>query len=194
MNKQLMIDGKMKRALYLTTAFYCIFMFILIGGCSKEKATEPKGVGPAGTCEILDALPKDVLKPFEINYANRIKLIGVTVNNKAPDKLQVSYYWQPIDELDPFNMVFVHFTYKDNKVVFQNDHPFCQKQNLKELQNKILKETHVIDFPATAKGKEIYLKIGFYNPKASGRLKIISSGGVKMDDDNTRAIVESLKL
>ena len=183
----------MRKIIFLTVIGSLVVAIFLLG-CEKDKATAPKEAGPVGACELLDALPKDVSKPVEINYANKIKLMGVIVNKKAQDKLQVSYYWQPIDELGPFNMVFVHFTDKDNKGLFQNDHSFCQKQNLKELKNKILKETYVIDSPASAKGKEIYLKIGLYDPKASGRLKIISSGGVKMDDDNTRAIVESLKL
>jgi len=183
----------MRKTIFLAS-IVALIVAIFSLGCEKEKATTPKEASPVGTCEILDALPKDVSKPSEINYANRIKLIGVTVNKKAQDKLQITYYWQPMDELGAFNMVFVHFTDQDNKGVFQNDHPFCQKQNLKELKNKILKETLVVDFPASAKGKEIYLKIGLYDPNASGRLKIISSGGVKMDDNGTRAIVESLKL
>jgi hypothetical protein len=180
------------------TLFWAAIVALIVAifslGCEKEKATMPKEAGPVGTCEILDALPKDVSRPGEINYANRIKLMGVTVNKKAQDKLQITYYWQPIDELGAFNMVFVHFTDQDNKVLFQNDHPFCQQYNLKEVKHKILKEMHVVDLPAYAKDKEIYLKLGLYDPKASGRLKIISSGGVKMDDNGTRAIIEGLKL
>jgi hypothetical protein len=183
----------MKKTIFLA-AIAALIVAIFSLGCEKEKATTPKEAGPVGTCEILDAMPIDVSKPVDINFANRIKLTGITVNKKAQDKLQITYYWQSMDELGAFNMVFVHFTDQDNKVLFQNDHPFCQKYNLKELKNKILKEMYVVDLPASAMGREIYLKLGLYDPKASGRLKIISSGEVKMDDNATRAIVESLKL
>lgn len=182
------------RRIFLLAVIALLVIAIFLLGCEKEKATTPKEAGPVGTCELLDALPKDVSKPVEINYANRIKLMGITVNKQAQDKLQVTYYWQPIDELGAFDMVFVHFTDKDNKGLFQNDHFFCQKQNLKELKNKILKEMHIIDLPASAKGKETYLKIGLYDPKTSGRLKIMSSGEVRADDDYTRAIVNIFKL
>jgi hypothetical protein len=193
MDKQVIISGKVKRAVYLMTVFLCVVSFVLLG-CSKEKAAEPKGKGPAETCEILDKLPKDVSKSVEIDYGNRIKLVGVTNNKQAQDKLQVSYYWQPIDELGAFNMVFVHFTDKNNKTIFQNDHSFCQQTSFEEMKGKIVKETFKIDLPKNAVGQEIFVKIGLYDPKSGRRLKIESQGGIPADDGNTRAIVERLKL
>ena len=193
MDKHVMRIGKVKSAFYLITVFLCIFSFVLLG-CSKEKAAEPKGKGPAETCEILDNLPKDVSKSIEIDYGNRIKLVGVTANKEAQDKLQVSYYWQAKDELEAYNMVFVHFTDKDNKGIFQNDHPFCQQTSFEEMKGKVVKETFKIDLPKNAVGQEIFVKIGLYDPKSGRRLKIESQGGIPADDGNTRAIVERLKL
>jgi hypothetical protein len=193
MDKQVIISGKVKRAFYLLTVFLCIFPFVLLG-CNKEKATAPKGKGPAETCEILDKLPKDVSKAVEVDFGNRIKLVGVTVKKEAQDKLQVSYYWQAKDELEAYNMVFVHFTDKDNKGIFQNDHPFCQQTSVEELKGKVVKETFKIGYPKNAVGQEIFVKIGLYDPKSGRRLKIESHGETPADDGDTRAIVERLKL
>ena len=191
MNEHMITFSWPKRILYFIIVSTFVFAVVLFG-CSKEKVTEQKGSGTTGPCEILDRLPKDITKFLAVNYGNRIKLVGVIVKKQAQNKLQLSYYWQPIAKLDAYNTVFVHFTDKDNKVLFQNDHLFCQKES----QDKFLKETYVVDIPKTATDKEIYVKMGLYDPtpKGLGRLGIKSSGGVPTDEDNTRAIVESLKL
>jgi len=174
--------------------FFSLIMSIALWGCTKEKATAPEGQGPVGTCEIFDNLPQDVTKPLEVNFGNRIKLTGITVDKKAEDMLQVSYYWKLIEPLEAYNTVFVHFTDKDNKGMFQNDHPFCSGKSFAELKDRIVRDTQDVYFPKSAAGREITVKIGLYDPKFSGRLKIESSGGIPSDDDNTRAIVERIKL
>jgi len=167
---------------------------VAFSGCTKEKAAGPKATGPAGTCEILDKLPKDLAKPMEVNFDNRINVLGVTVNKVSEEKLSVSYYWRPMGVLESYNTVFVHFTDKNNKGLFQNDHPFCQQKSFEELKGKIVKETFNVDFPKNVLGQEIFVKIGLYDPKSGGRLKIASANVIPTDDDNTRAIIESLKL
>ncbi len=166
---------------------------ISLSGC-KEKAVEPKGAGPApvGTCEIFNKLPKEIAKPVEINYGNRIKLMGITVEKLPKNQLNVSYYWQPMDELGPFK-VFIHFTDRDNKILFQSEHFFCQKP-LEELKGKLVEEIYKVDFPESAVGKEIFAKVGFYDPKLGGRLKIESAKGISLDESNTRAIIEKFNL
>ena len=159
----------------------------------EEKDAAPKATGPAGTCEILDKLPIDLAKPMEVNFDNRINMLGVTVDKVSKEKLSVSYYWRPMGVLESYNTVFVHFTDKNNKSLFQNDHPFCQQKSFEELKGKIVKETFNVDFPNNALGQEIFVKVGFYDPK-SGRLKIASANGIPTDDDNTRAIVWKFKL
>ena len=168
---------------------------ISLSGC-KEKATEPKATGPAtgpvGTCEVLDKLPGDVAKPVEVNYGNRIKLLGITVVKLPKNQLNVSYYWQPMDDLGLFK-VFIHFTDRDNKILFQSEHFFCQKP-LEELKGKFVEEIYKVDFPESAVGKEIFAKVGFYEPKLGGRLKIESAKGISLDESNTRAIIEKFNL
>lgn len=186
-------SGVNRKDLYLVAVFLSIIVSLLVG-CSKEKAIAPKGVGPVGTCEILDKLPKEIAKPFEINYGNRIKLIGITTNKISPNQLSVSYYWQPMNDISPYNVVFVHFVGADGNILFQNDHTFCPQKAFEELKGKVIKETFKVIFPKNAVGKEIFVKTGLYDPKVAGRLKIASSSGIPTDEGNTRAIVESLKL
>jgi hypothetical protein len=185
--------GMSRKALYLVTVFSSIMVLLLLA-CSKEKAMAPKVVGPVGTCETLEKLPKDVAKPFEISYGNKIKLIGITTKKISPNQLGVSYYWQPMNDLTPYNVVFVHFVGADGKILFQNDHSFCPQKAFEELKGKVVKETFKVSFPKNADGQEISVRLGLYDPKVAGRLKISSSSGIPTDEGNTRAIVESLKL
>lgn len=193
MNKKSVLS-KASKSLCLIILSLIISGAVAFSGCTKEKATGPKVTGSAGACEILDKLPKDLAKPAEVNFDNRISLVGVTVNKISQEKLSISYYWRPMDVLGPYNTVFVHFTDKSNKALFQNDHPFCQQKSFEELKGKVVKETFNVDFPNNALGQEISVKIGLYDLKSGGRLKIASANGIPTDDDNTRAIIESLKL
>jgi hypothetical protein len=182
------------KSVFLVTMSLIIFGALAFSACTKEKAGGPKVTGPTGTCEILDKLPKDVGKSVAVNYGGRIKLLGITVGKVPQNKLKVSYYWQPIAELDPYKMVFVHFTSADNKGLFGNDHEFCQAKPFEELKGKVVKETFTVDFPASSQGQEIFVKMGLYDPIRGGRLKIDSAGGLLTDDANTRAVIEHLKL
>ena len=193
MRKHMSFGEKLKRSFYLVNVFLCIFSLSMLG-CSKEKTTELEGQGPVGTCEIVEKLPQDITKPLDVNFGNRIKLKGVTIDIQSEEKLRVSYYWDLMDALEAYNTIFVHFSDQDNKIVFQNDHTFCPQEPFEKLKGKIIKETFDVFFPKTAAGQEITLKIGLYDPKFSGRLKIESSGGLTTDDDDTRAVVETIKL
>jgi hypothetical protein len=185
--------AKIKKSLFIVPAILFIISLILVA-CQKEKTAPSEAQGPVGTCEILANLPQDVKKPIEVNFGNRIKLKGVTVDIQSEEKLQVSYYWEPMDALEAYNTVFVHFTDKEDNALFQNDHSFCPQEPFEKLKGKIVKETFDVFFPKTAAGQEITLKIGLYDPKFAGRLQIESTGGLSADDDDTRAIVETIIL
>jgi len=172
--------------------FFSLIMSIALLGCTKEKAAAPEAQGAVGTCEILDNLPQDVTKPLEVNFGNRIKLKGVTVDKQSEEKLQVSYYWELMDVLEAYNTVFVHFNDKDNKIVFQNDHTFCPQKSFAELKKSIVKETFEVFYPKTAVGKEITLKIGLYDIKFGGRLNVESAKGTALDDKNTSALIDRI--
>ena len=191
MRKHMSSGEKLKRSFYLVNVFLCIFSLFMLG-CSKEKTTELEVQGPVGTCDVIDGMPQDVKKPLEVNFGNRIKLIGVTVDKQAEDKLQVSYYWEIMDLLEAYNTVFVHFNDKNNKIVFQNDHTFCPQKSFAELKKSIVKETFEVFYPKTAVGQEITLKIGLYDIKFGGRLNVDSAKGTALDDNNTSALIDRI--
>ena len=195
MCKHIVTAGRGKNSLLLGTVLLFVFAFVLLG-CKNEKETallKTRGTGP---CEVYDKLPGDIAKPLGVNYGGKVKLVGITANKTSQDKLKVSYYWETMDDLGAFNEIFVHFTDKDNKILFQNDHVFCQRKPFNELKGKVIKEPYVIAIPQSAAGKEIYVKAGVYAPDLGlgERLKIESSGGILIDDAGSRAIVEKLGL
>lgn len=183
---------KGKGVLCLLLVFSSVTAMIL-SGC-KEKATEPKGTGPVSTCDVSDKEPGDIKKPLEINYGNKVKLLGITVDKLSQNQLRVVYFWQPIEELGSYDQVFVHFTDTGNKILFQNDHAFCLKKSFNELKDKFIKESYVVNIPESAAGKEVYVKIGLYDLKGSSRLKAESAGGIPLDDGNTRATIEKIQI
>ncbi|MBS1232858.1 MAG: hypothetical protein H6R42_512 [Nitrospirae bacterium] len=179
----------------LCLVFLCATMGgFIFSGCSKEKSVETRGPSGAGACEVFDKLPGDVGKSVEVNYGNKVKLLGISTNKLSPNKLKVSYYWQPQEDLGEYKQVFVHFTDAENKGLFQNDHLFCQKP-FGEIKGKIVKETYTVDVPQSAAGKEIEVKVGVYSPVAQSNARLkAESAGTSVDDLNTRASVEKIKF
>ncbi len=182
------LSGKARVAISCLVAL----MLIVLSACEKEKVQKPLRI--TGPCQVYDKLPAGIATPVEINYGNKIKLLGITAEKQPLNKLKISYYWQLMDDLGSFNTVFVHFTDKDDKELFGNDHDFCQDKPFKELKGKFIEEPFVIDIAPAAIGKEIMIKIGMYSMESTGRMKIESSGGIPSDNDKTRAIVEKVKL
>lgn len=190
------LDGA-GRVLYLILVLSAAISLILLG-CSKERSVETKGTPveskAAGLCEVFDKLPGDVGKSVEVNYGNKIKLMGITVSKLSKNQLKVSYYWQPQEDLGEYKQVFVHFMDSENKGLFQNDHPFCQKP-FGEIKDKIVKETYTVDVPQSAEGKEVEVKVGIFSPPpgSGARLKVVSPG-TSVDDLNTRASVDKVRF
>lgn len=177
---------------------FCVLMLIVLAGspfsfgCAKEKkVAETKRVG----CEVYDKLPAEISRKVEVNFENKLKLLGTSIKKLSPDQIEVSYFWQAMDELGRFNNIFAHFTDADNNVLFQNDHGFCPKKTFEELKGKVVKEIFVIGVPRSAVGKEIILKLGVYVPEPQGpRLKIESVRDAAVDEKNTRAAVDKISL
>lgn len=189
------ILGKGKGVLCLILAF-SVVMVAVISGCSKEKDSGPAVTVPVGACDVSDKQPGDITKPLEINYGNKVKLLGITADKLSQNQLKVVYFWQPIEELGSYNQVFVHITDAEDKILLQNDHVFCQNKSFGELKGKFVKESYRLDIPESAAGKVIYIKIGLWAPglKSGPRLPIESKGAIPVDQGNTRAIVEKVSL
>ncbi|MFZ3136759.1 MAG: hypothetical protein WA126_05125 [Thermodesulfovibrionales bacterium] len=171
----------------------------ILSGC-KEKASAPApSVAPPkniGQCEILDALPGDIAKTVEVNYGDKIKLLGITVNKQGNNKLKISYYWQLLNELGPYNKAFVILSDKNKKQITGNDHDLCENKPFTELKGKFIKETFMFGVPQSASGQKVDIGIGIFAPELSTnvRLKITSAGKTPVDDVNTRAVIQEITL
>jgi hypothetical protein len=187
--------GRFKVNATLQIVFCLLIAVVLFYGCEekKEKGIETKGNSP---CDVLDKMPVDVGKTFDINYGNKVKLLGITVNQSPNKPLTISYYWQLVDDLGPYDQVFVHFTAAGGKILFQGDHPFCQSRSSSELRGRVIRETQYIVPSPDSLGKEVDMKIGLFAPTTPkyDRLKVESATGATAADDNTDAVVEKLHL
>lgn len=148
------------------------------------------------SCRLLGSLPGLPTGSVRINYGGEISLLGVTDTKVPGDRLEITYYWREMHELGAYDTVFVHFTDKADKILFQGDHPLCENRPFAALKGKVIQETQFIDITPAAEGKAVMLKIGLYDVSSRNydRLKIESAAGAGTDDNNTRAIVKKLHL
>jgi hypothetical protein len=181
------------KALFIMALLLCLLVVLL--GCTKSKpqVSKPQVYGP---CEIIGNLPSEVTKPIEVNYGDKIKLLGVSWNKVRGDQLEISYYWQLIDNPGEFREVFVHFTDANDTALFQNDHTFCLKQGLDNLKGKLVKQTNIVNVPQSVKGKDIDVKMGLYDVHKPPypRLAIKLSKGALMDQKSNRAVANTIKF
>jgi hypothetical protein len=153
---------------------------------SAYRNKDIKAVG----CQIFDKLPNDIAQPLEVNFGEKVVYLGTTIEKRAENQLKISYHWQVKNDLGKYKQVFVHFTDKINNPLFQNDHEFCANRPFEELKGKFIKDTHWVEIPQLAKGKEINVEIGLYVPEENGpRLKVESAGKAPTDEYDTRALV-----
>ena len=176
----------------LAVAVLCFIATLFFGGGVKERAGVSEG--PAYVCETLSALPKDVSKPMAVNFGNKATLLGVTVKNTSSEALTITYYWKLTGNLGLYDRVYVHFTDRDNNILFQGDHDLCGNRSYEDLKGKIIMETSRIRIPQTVKGKETTMKVGLFAPTLQGypRVKIESAGGTAID--NMSAVIETLRF
>jgi hypothetical protein len=193
-----MLEGAfLRRGKAVPIIAVCLVGLVLtaFSACEKREAVKAHPKRLEGPCEIYDKLPGDIVKPVDVNFGKKVKLVGITITKLPKDQLGVTYYWQLLSDLDTYDAVFAHFTNKDNKILFQNDHDLCQRKPFSELKGKFIKEPYVIGVPQAVKGEEIYVRLGIYSIEPDiGRLRIESAGGLPTDDSNTRVTVEKIRL
>ncbi|MFA6053921.1 MAG: hypothetical protein WC769_00960, partial [Thermodesulfovibrionales bacterium] len=146
-----------KKVIICGLLFLCI-IFLSVLGCKKNEVAEYQK-GP-GSCTVSDKAQKDIEKTAEVNYENKVKLMGLTVEKLSESQLIMGYYWQIIDVPGKYKQVFVHFADVNGVVLFQNDHELCNKKPLESVRGKFIKETYVVDVPKEAAGKVKNMRIG----------------------------------
>lgn len=194
-----MKNGLITYSKNLKTIFFTLFLLItfLIFGCTEEKKQkvdnfniEPKFLG----CQVLDKIPEDINKQMEVNFGGKIKLLGISVNKMPESKsIEISYLWRVLQDISPYNKIFVHFTDSMGNILFQNDHDFCTEYSFhKKIENKFIKESFLIYIPKSLINSELDIKIGIYDPISSKGCEIKSNGGLPVDYGNTAIILKKV--
>ncbi len=185
----------------LRTAFFIFFsllaLLILMSGCTEEKKEEtpnlkiePKFLG----CQVLDKFPEDINKQIEVNFCGKIRLLGISANKNPESKsIEISYLWSVLQDISPYNKIFVHFTDSMGNILFQNDHDFCTDYSFhKKIENKFIKESFLIYIPKSFMETELDIKIGIYDPVNGKSCEIKSNGGLPVDYGNTASIIKKV--
>ena len=177
----------------LCLSVLCVMVVLLsFYGCAEKKEAEPKAAKettalPAATsCELINELPSGVAKPVEVNFGNKVKLLGVTTETMSGKQIKISYYWQLLEDLGKYDTVFVHFEDADHKILIGADRAFCQHKSFAELKGKVIKETQIVAAPQPVPDKELNVMIGIYAATDNNaRLKVESASGVAKGDSDT---------
>ncbi len=185
----------------LRTAFFIFFsllaLLILMSGCTEEKKEETPNlkIGPKFLgCQVLDKFPEDINKQIEVNFCGKIRLLGISANKNPESKsIEISYLWSVLQDISPYNKIFVHFTDSMGNILFQNDHDFCTDYSFhKKIENKFIKESFLIYIPKSFMDTELDIKIGIYDPVNGKSCEIKSNGGLPVDYGNTASIIKKV--
>ena len=180
--------------LFFVMVIFTVSLFFL--GCEKKQPAPAHSPKVIGQCEVFETLPADIANKAEVMYGDKIKLLGITVNKISESKLQISYYWQLLNELGPYNKAFVIFSDKNKKQLFGNDHDLCQSKPFTELKGKFIKETFMVGVTQSASGQKVDIGIGIFAPELTTdvRLKVTSTGKTPLEDAKTRAVIQEITL
>jgi hypothetical protein len=123
--------------------------------------------------------------PINANFSNKIEFLGYDIDKtkwEIYDVVHVTYYWKCLECLEEDYTVFVHFTDKDGKIIYQQDHPFCHGAypTSEWKKGEIIKEEYY--FPISTKVKEAAyeIRIGVYIPH-NKRMDVITTEGGTWD-------------
>ena len=144
-------------------------------------------------CGIYDERPKSLAIPLDVNYGDKVRLLGMSCAQLPENRLEISYYWQILGDLGGY-ISFVHFANLNNEILFQNDHAIGPMRSYEELIGKFIKETYFVDIPQSAVNKEVHVKVGIYSTDRGDRLGIKSSGEIPIDDSGTRATIGKINF
>jgi len=111
---------------------------------------------------------------FSVIFGYKIMFMGYDINEtllRPNDTFEITYYWKALDKIDKHYAVFVHFTDKNGKILFQDDHDPPLKTIFWEMAT-IYNETRIITVPSNINTQEADLKVGWWNPQTGQRVII----------------------
>jgi len=147
---------------------------------------------------ILDAEPADLQHKIDVNFENKLHIIGYKVEPetaKPGQDVKATYYWRCDDTIDEGWKLFTHLKdeneHSDN---LDNNGPIRELKNDKQVlgpdkweKGKIYVDEQTFKMPDWVKGPELQILTGIW--KGGARLRIVQGPS---DGDN-RAIVAKVK-
>ena len=149
---------------------------------------------------ILDAVPADLPNKIDINYENKVHLVGYKVEpagKAAPgDEIKVTLYWRADAKLDEGWSLFTHILDSNNERVLNIDNvgPLREIKESHQVlwpsaweKGKVYVDEQSFRVPDDVKTAEIAITAGIW--KGDARLKVVSGPG----DAENRGIITRLK-
>ena len=123
--------------------------------------------------------------PIKANFSNKIEFLGYNIDKtkfEIGEIAHIIYYWKCLERIEENYTVFVHFTDKDGKIVFQQDHQFCHGEYPTSEWKKgvVIKEEYYFPVPIKVKEGAYDIKIGVYIPHKE-RLDVITAENGYLD-------------
>ena len=128
--------------------------------------------------ETLKITPA-IKHPINANFSNKIEFLGYNIDKtklEIGEIVHITYYWNCLAHMEEDYTVFVHFTDKDGKIIFQQDHPFCHGEYPTSEWNisEIIKEEYYLSVPTRVKEGTYDIRIGVYIPH-NKRMDVITT-------------------
>ena len=148
---------------------------------------------------ILDSEPADIPHKVDINFENKVHIIGYKVEPelaKPGTDVKLTYYWRCDDTLDEGWKLFTHLhdDASDRTDNLDNNGPIRELKNDKQVlgpdkweKGKYYVDEQTYKMPDWVKGPELTVMVGIW--KGGARLRIIQGP----NDGDNRAIVAKIK-
>ncbi len=166
-----------------------------VGGSKGLSAEDKDKLKPY----ILDSAPADIPHKTDINFENKVHLIGYKFDpeNAHPGAdVKITYWWRVDDTIEDGWQLFTHVRddAADRTDNLDMNGPLRELRNNKQLlgpdrweKGKVYVDEQTYKIPADVKGPEITIMVGIW--KGDARLRIISGA----NDGDNRAIVGKIK-
>ncbi len=148
---------------------------------------------------ILDAPPADLQHKVDVNFENRVHLIGykfVPELARPGSEVKITYWWRCDDTIDEGWQLFTHLhdASQDKSDNMDWNGPIRENRNNKQIlgpdrweKGKIYVDEQTYKMPDWLKGPELTVLVGIW--KGDARLRIVAGA----NDGDNRAIVGKIK-
>ena len=167
-----------------------------VGGSKSVSAEDKERLKPY----ILDAEPADIPHKVEINFENRVHLIGYNIEpatSKPGQEVKMTYWWRCDDTVDEGWGLFTHVVTDpstDKRDNLDNDGPIREQKNGHQVlgpdkweKGKIYVDEQTYKIPDGIKAPELQIITGVW--KGNARLRIINGP----NDGDNGALIGKIK-